>query len=134
MYYNGKLVAYYTVNNDLLRKDYVKRHQGFSKLDEYRVEGIPAITIGRLAVDMKWQNKGIGRVIMQRIAMYALDNSRYSGIRLLLVQAKQEAFDFYDKLGFRFVVETKREKKRYKAKGTRTMYFDIKSLNYLRTP
>ncbi len=133
VYYKGNLVAYYTISNDQLRKEYVKSHHGFSNLSEYHLEGIPAITIGRLAVDTNWQNKGIGRVIIQRIAMICLDNSKYLGIRLLLVQAKEEAFNFYEKLGFKFVVETKRENKRYRAKGTRTMYFDIKSLDYLRT-
>jgi GNAT superfamily N-acetyltransferase len=98
------------------------------------VEGIPAITIGRLAVDNKWQNKGVGRTIIQRIAMYALDHSKHLGIRLLLVQAKEQAFDFYEKLGFEYVTDIPKEKKRFKARGTRTMFFDLKSLNYLRTP
>ncbi|UCG71034.1 MAG: GNAT family N-acetyltransferase [Thermoplasmata archaeon] len=133
VYYNGELVAYYTISNDLLRMDYIKTYHGFSKLDEYRIEGIPAITIGRLAVDKKWQNKGIGRVIMQRISIHALNASKYAGIRLLLVQAKKDAFDFYSKIGFQFVLDTKRERKRYKARGTRTMFFDLKHLDYLRT-
>ena len=38
-----------------------------------------------------------------------------------------------EKLGFDYVVETKREKQRYKARGTRTMFFDLKALSYLRT-
>jgi len=51
----------------------------------------------------------------------------------LLVQSKQEAFDFYKALGFDFVADTRREKQRFKARGTRTMFFDIKALSYLRT-
>ena len=132
-YYDGHLVAYYTISNAVLRKEYLQTHRSFTRLGEYRVEGIPAIAIGRLAVDMKWQNMGIGRMIVQRIAMYALDSSKYSGTRLLIIQAKQEAFDFYKKLGFEFVEDTKREKQRFKARGTRTMFFDIKALDYLRT-
>lgn len=133
VYYDGELIAYYTVSNDLLRKEYLQTFRSFTKLGEYRLEGIPAITIGRLAVDKKWQNRGIGRTIIQRIAMYALDTSKYSGTRLLLVQSKQEAFDFYKALGFDFVADTRREKQRFKARGTRTMFFDIKALSYLRT-
>jgi len=129
--YRGNLVAYYTISNSLLRKEYVGDSNNFLGMGEYRVEGIPAITIGRLAVDKIWQNKGIGRVIMQRIAMIALDSSRQSGIRLILVQAKEEAFDFYGKLGYRFTVETRRERSRFQKSGTRTMYFDMKSLNFL---
>ncbi len=132
-FYDGHLVAYYTISNAVLRKEYLHKHRSFTKLGEYRVEGIPAISIGRLAVEMKWQCMGIGRMIIQRIAMYALDSSKYSGTRLLIVQAKQEAFEFYKKLGFEFVEDTKREKQRFKARGTRTMFFDIKALDYLRT-
>lgn len=133
VFYEGQLVAYYTISNDVLRKEYLKTYKSFSRLGEYTLEGIPAITIGRLAVDRGWQNKGIGRVIIQRIVMFALDASKYSGTRLVLVQAKSEAFDFYKKLGFEFVMDLKRERQRFKARGTRTMFFDIKALDYLRT-
>ena len=37
---------------------------------------------------------------MQRIIIHALDCSRHAGIRLIVVQAKKEAIDFYKKLGF----------------------------------
>lgn len=132
VYYDRDLVAYYTLSNSQLRKEYVKGVRGFSKLGEYRIEAIPSITIGRLAVDKNWQRQGIGRVLMQRISMYALDNSKKSGNRLLLVQAKKQAFNFYEKLGFEYVTDTRRERKRFKARGTRTMFFDIISLDYLR--
>ena len=132
-YYDGHLVAYYTISNAVLRKEYLQKHRSFTKLGEYRVEVIPAISIGRLAVEIEWQCKGIRRMIIQRIVMYALDSSRFSGTRLLIVQAKQDAFDFYKKLGFEFAEDTKREKQRFKARGTRTMFFDIKALDYLRT-
>ena len=132
VYYNGALVAYYTLYNDTLRLEYFKRNPAFSKLSEYRIEGVPAFTIGRLAVDKQWQCKGVGRILMQRIVMFALDHSRQTGVRLILVQAKRDAFIFYEKLGFQFVFETKNEMKRFKARGTRTMYFDLTSLNYLK--
>lgn len=128
--HNGQLVAYYTISNSVLRKEYVKTYRSFSRAGEMRIDGIPAITIGRLAVDEKWQRKGIGKIIIQRIAMYALDSSKMTGVRLLLVQAKSGTVDFYKKLGFELVVETKSERKRFKAKGTRTMFSDLR---YLRT-
>ncbi len=131
VYYLGELVAYYTLSNDLLKKAYVKRKHGF-KMDKFHLEGIPSLTIGRLAVDINYQNKGIGRTLIQKIAMIGLDSSRYAGLRLLLVQAKEDAFEFYEKLGFQFVVETRNEKKRFKARGTRTMFFDLKCIDHLK--
>jgi len=70
---------------------------------------------------------------MQRITIYALESSKYAGVRLLVVQAKNRAIDFYKKLGFDFIFETSEEKKRYKTKNTRTMLFDLQELDYLRT-
>ena len=65
--------------------------------------------------------------------MNALDHSRNQGVRLLIVQAKKEAFDFYDKCGFDFTLETKSEQSLFRNCGTRTMYFDVMSLKFLQT-
>lgn len=132
-YCEGSLAGYYTICYGQLRKEYLQTWKSFTKLGEYHVDSVPAMVVGRLAVDKKWQNKGIGRTTMQRIAMLALDNSAHSGLRLLLVQAKEDAFGFYEKLGFEYATEVKEEMKRYKARGTRTMFFDLSALDYLKT-
>ncbi|MBU4032374.1 MAG: GNAT family N-acetyltransferase [Candidatus Thermoplasmatota archaeon] len=129
VFYSGELVAYYTLSNSSLRKEYLQSYKSFSKMGEFKLEEFPSITIGRLAVDKRWQGKGIGRVIMQKIMVQALNSSESAGVRLLLVQAKQDAFDFYLKLGFEFVFDSKRERSRFKARGTRTLFFDIASLS-----
>lgn len=128
VFYGGKLVAYYTLCTAQLRKEYVKHVKSFSRVSQYHVKDIPAVTIGRLAVDLKWQHKGIGFILIQRISMQALETSRQYGVRLLLVQAKDNAFDFYTKVGFVFVEETKEEKKRFAQRGTKTMFFDLLKL------
>jgi len=131
VYYEGELVAYYTIYNDSLRKDYLTKIKSFEPSVQH-IENIPALTIGRLAVQNEWKGKGIGRLLIQRIAFTALlESKRTTGVRLLLVQAKEEAFDFYLKLCFQFVYDSAREKKRFKARGTRTMFFDLRSLSYL---
>ena len=48
-----------------------------------------------------------------------------AGARLLIVQAKEEVVGFYSTLGFQFVADTRNERKRYKEKGTRTMFLDL---------
>jgi GNAT superfamily N-acetyltransferase len=130
---DGELAGYYTVAYGQLRREYLQKWKSFSKAAEARLENIPGLIIGRLAVSKEWQNMGIGRTTIQRIAMLALDHSEQSGLRLLLVQAKKEAFEFYQKLGFEFTTEVKKEKQRYKDRQTRTMYFDLSSLAYLKT-
>ncbi len=130
VYYEGELVAYYTVASGELRNQVFKKSKGFSKYPEIRIDNIPSLIIGRLAVQKEWQKKGIGRILIQRITSYALHQQQHLGLRLLLVQAKRKAFDFYGKCGFDFVFETKRETKRFRQKGTKTMFFDLNQLDY----
>ncbi len=133
VFYEGELTGYYTLSSTSLSVRYLEHKAGFGKLSEYHINELPALLIGRLAIDLNWQKKGVGRYIVQRIAMMALDQSRNQGIRLLVVQAKEDAFDFYRKCGFDFVMESRNEMKRFKARGTRTMFFDVSSLKYLQT-
>jgi GNAT superfamily N-acetyltransferase len=133
VYYKGELTGYYTLSSTSLGVRYLEHKTGFGKLSEYHVNELPALLIGRLAIDLRWQKRGVGRYIVQRIAMLALDQSRNQGIRLLVVQVKEDAFEFYTKCGFDFVMESRNEMKRFKARGTRTMFFDVASLKYLQT-
>lgn len=127
VYYYGKLVAYFTVSNYLLKKVKLKNAKNFSKLSEYQIEGYPSILIGRLAVQKEWQKHGIGRFLVSKIIKNALKSSEHFGIRLVVVQAKKDAFKVYEKLGFQYV-EHSSEEKRFRARGTKTMFFDLKSL------
>ena len=97
------------------------------RFSEYHIEGYPSILIGRLAIEKKWQRKGIGRFLISKIIKNAVKSSEQFGIRLVVVQAKKDAFEVYEKLGFQYV-EHSSEDKRYRARGTRTMFFDLKSL------
>ena len=131
VYFEGELVAYYTTSGYLLKKIKMKSAKGFSKFSEYRIEGFPSILIGRLAVQNEWKGKGIGRYLVTKIIRDTYNSSGKFGLRLVVVQAKEEAFDFYIKLGFQFI-EHSSEDKRFKAKGTRGMFFDLKSLQTLK--
>lgn len=70
---------------------------------------------------------GIGRVLVERIIIGSLTRKDLIA-RLIIVQAKEDAFEFYLSSGFDFVKETRREKNRFKSRGTRTMFFDLKYL------
>jgi len=127
-FYNGNIVAYYTVSTGSLRKETVEGSRSVKDCDKLYVEEIPAIVIGRLAVDLRYQRCGIGEYLVQKIIIEAMKKGNFVA-RMILVQAKEKAFDFYKKAGFDFVRETKRERNRYKSRGTRTMFFDLKYLN-----
>lgn len=128
VYHRGNLVAYYTVYNHTLRLEYLKSYKSFTRLGEYHADGIPSLAIGRLAVDKNWQGRGVGSAIVLKIARNALYGKACAGARLLIVQAKEEAVDFYGHLGFQFVSDTRSERQRYKERGTRTMFLDLAAL------
>lgn len=121
----GILVGYYTIGTGSLRKETVDGSKSMGNI--LNIEEIPSIIIGRLAVDSKFQKQGIGEFLIEKIIMESLSRKDLV-VRLVIVQAKKEAFDFYLKCGFDFVNETRREKNRYKTRGTRTMFFDLKEL------
>jgi len=121
VYRNGDLVAYFTVSSEGLRIEYLRTWKSFSRMSEMRMESIPAVKVGRLAVSKDWQGKGIGRALIGHIAGMALVMGQQFGVRLLIVEARKESEDFYLKCGFELTVPTKRQRTRI----YRTLFFDL---------
>ncbi len=64
-------------------------------------EPIPIIVMGRLAVDVKFQGRGLGPALLQHALETTQQLAKGVGIRALLVHAKDEtAAHFYKRLGF----------------------------------
>lgn len=62
---------------------------------------IPAILLGRLAVDIRHAGRGLGAALLKHFMLKALDVSRAVGVRLVLVHAKdRDAAQFYARYGF----------------------------------
>ncbi len=62
---------------------------------------IPVMVLGRLGVDTKFQNKGLGRGLLKDAILRTLEVSKIAGIRALLVHALDaKAASFYEKTGF----------------------------------
>ncbi len=124
VFYQGALVAYFTVSSDKLRVSYLQTVKSFSKFAEMKLYAIPAIKIGRLAVAGDFQSRGIGRTLIAYIAGMALEIGGKMGIRLLILQAKPESISFYEKCGFHLTREVGHER----GKRNRTMYLDLHDL------
>jgi len=127
VYLQNHLVAYFTVCNDSLRVEYLKKTKSFSKSAELMVDSYPAVKMGRLATAKEWQRRGIGRVVVAYIAKAALESSAKFGVRLLIVEAEPESIAFYQKCGFELTFETARERRR----KHRTMFLDLQDLRSL---
>lgn len=62
---------------------------------------MPVMVLGRLAVDNKWKNIGIGRGLLKDAALRTIKVSKEVGIRALLIHAISEsAKHFYKRYGF----------------------------------
>lgn len=122
VFYDGELIAYYTISSDGLRAEYVdarKLSASHFKRTAERIEAYPALKIGRFAVQKTWQSKGIGRLLLRRIAAIAV--TAQPAVRLITLNAKPNAVPFYQKAGFALTQEVRRERGRI----NRTMYLDV---------
>jgi GNAT superfamily N-acetyltransferase len=62
---------------------------------------IPAVVLGRLAIDLVWQGKGLGRAMLADIVHRALRASAEVSARLIIVHAISPAAEaFYVHHGF----------------------------------
>jgi GNAT superfamily N-acetyltransferase len=62
---------------------------------------IPVMVIGRLAIDLQFQGRGIGSALLKDAVLRTVQAAEIVGIRAILVHAISEgAKRFYEKLGF----------------------------------
>ena len=66
-----------------------------------RYEALPAVLLGRLAVDQRYQGQGIGTVLIADALERALQSTAQVGAALVVVDAKDtNARAFYERYGF----------------------------------
>lgn len=94
--------GYYTLSAASFRKEGLPLE--FAKrLPHYPV---PAVIIGRLAVDQSFQGKGLGEYLLMDSFSRILEASKILAIHSIIVDAKDEgAVRFYRKYGFRPFVD-----------------------------
>ena len=114
-YHPHRLVGYITFATDVLKAKEmrVKEHLEGILYAEY-----PAIKIGRLAVDKKYERKGVGRFLLLIAVGKALKISGEVGCRFITVDSKRESIEFYQKHGFELV-------KKHEKQNFPTLYLDI---------
>lgn len=122
------LLAYFSVSNDRIsinesdratwRK--IKREFPHSK---HRSD-YPAVKIGRLGVDIKYQNEHLGRLIINFVKDTFISNNR-TGCAFVTVDALKNAVPFYQHNGFKFLKPSELDNKE---KETMSMYYDLTQL------
>ena len=91
-----RVVGYYS-----LADGSVSHRQALGKVRRNMPDPVPAILLGRLAIDRDWQNKGLGSDLLADAVGRSLAAAEIIGARTIFVHAiSQDAKTFYEKRGF----------------------------------
>ena len=122
-----EIAAYFSVSND---KIYVpdsdkatrRKIKSLFPHSKHRSE-YPAVKIGRLAVNGRYKNRGIGTDILDFVKDLFITNNR-TGCSFVTVDALREAIPFYVKNGFRYLDKSSANLE----SETCLMYYDLTQL------
>lgn len=93
----GQILGYYTLSAVA-----VEHADLPGKVRRNAPNPVPAVLMGRLAIDAKAQGSGLGRFLVRDAILSTLAAADRIGVRILLVHALHEqAATFYEKLGFK---------------------------------
>ncbi|MCS5708794.1 GNAT family N-acetyltransferase [Candidatus Berkiella cookevillensis] len=93
---NKTVIAYYSLVYGSVNRDEMTR-----SFKQNAPERIPVMILGRLAVDLKWQEKGIGKHLLKEALIKTMEASRIAAVRGLLVHAiDDKAKAYYQGYGF----------------------------------
>lgn len=91
-----RVVGYYAVSSFSILRTHTPR-----RARKQAPREIPAILLGRLAVDEGHRGRGLGAALLRHAMVVTLEASRAIGVRLLVVNAiHEEAGAFYRRFGF----------------------------------
>ena len=130
VFFKDRLVAYYTISNNVLRLKEYDQSKDDSVFGQLPIADLPAVLIGRLAVDKPMKRRGIGSLMIGEVARYGCGCAGDCAIRLVFVHAlkTKDAIAFYKANGFHFMPKSETENERIKGKSSRMMYMDLKPL------
>jgi ribosomal protein S18 acetylase RimI-like enzyme len=95
---DNTIVGFVTISASSIKiDDYENMDQ---KLPKYP---LPILRISRLAVDKNFQNKSIGKELLKFVLNLSLQQKEQFGCIGVVVDAKDEAVDFYTQFGFKII-------------------------------
>lgn len=93
---DNQVIAYYC-----LATGAIERSKATGRLRRNMPDPIPVMILGRLAVDVAWQDHCIGSALLQDAVLRTIQVSEIAGVKELLVHAiSDKAVEFYKKWGF----------------------------------
>ncbi len=121
------IVAYFSVSNDKISipdsdRATWRRIKALFPHSKHRSD-YPAVKIGRLAVNIKYRNNGIGSDILNFVKQFFISNNR-TGCSFITVDALREAIYFYLKNDFKYLDKASANSN----SDTCLMYYDLTKL------
>jgi len=102
--YENFIAGFFTLTADTIE---IKAVNEFDSIDNYEYRKYPAVKLARLAVDSKFERKGVGRFLLLAAIGKTLSICNSIGCRYITVDSKPESVDFYKKHGFILVEKSK---------------------------
>jgi GNAT superfamily N-acetyltransferase len=122
VYVEGELVGYYTLAQGSLNVQYVRKgKKSFNPDNEWIIEEIPALKLGRFAVRKDLHRKGLGRLLMDHIKGLAI-NAEFP-CRLIVLNAVPDSIEFYQSCEFELS-----EHHKMKNRVQRVMFYDLNAI------
>jgi len=109
------IIGYVTLVTDTLEVHAVDEKD---RINGYPYQKFPCIRIARLAVDKRFERKGVGRFLLSVAIGKAISISNEIGCRYITVDSKPESLGFYEKHNFKTV-------KKYMHSKYPKMYLDM---------
>ncbi|MBR2206200.1 MAG: GNAT family N-acetyltransferase [Prevotella sp.] len=129
------IVCAFSLSNETIRVDLLPNSQKKRFLKEIpkekRMRRYPAVLIGRLGVDIRFANNGIGTELMQILKFWFVEPDNKAAVRYLAVDAlnNSRTLNYYEKNGFAYLFKEEEQEaisSRMKLPlKTRYMYFDL---------
>lgn len=132
---NKDIICSFTLSNDSIKNLPNARKKKVEKPIPYEkhYSSYPAVMIGRLGVNVKYQNKNIGSEVLDFIKAWFLNPLNKTGCRFILVDSynKEKNLIFYMHNGFDFLFGSEKQEREFRKISeenklkTRLMYFDL---------
>lgn len=121
-----RTVAFFSVSNDVIAIEQATPRNPIRRLfpNAKRLNIMPAVKIGRFAVDASFRRNGFGTRVMHFIKLWFVSENK-TGCRFIILDALNdptEVLPFYEKNGFAYLNRDDEKQ------PTRLMYFDLKQL------
>ncbi|MDR3063831.1 MAG: GNAT family N-acetyltransferase [Methanobrevibacter sp.] len=113
--YNTEVVGYLAISNDSIK---IRKEDKLKMGKTYKY--YPAIKIGRLAIDKKFQKKQIGTLMIKWVGGIGIKLRKEIGIKFISVDAYIKSKEFYEKNSFKVLENNNKNKHNI------SMYLDLK--------